>query len=196
MGRAGGAARSRRDALRRRAQARRSRDLAAVRRRPVHDRRDAGRRPHRRERHRERAHDRGGAQAARGQAGAGPRAEVRGEVFMPLARVRGAQPPPGCGGGAPVHEPAQRGGRAASARRTRASPRRAISRCSATRSGAVTGGPKLRTHEDDARVAARARLPGESRDPRARRSRRRSSSSASRWRRSGTRSATTSTAWS
>ena len=38
------------------------------------------------------------------------RLEVRGEVFMPLVVVRGAQPPPGRSGRAALRQPAQRGG--------------------------------------------------------------------------------------
>ena len=80
--------------------------------------------------------------------------EVRGEVFMPLARVRGAEPPPGrrrASGSSPTPATPPP---AACARRTRASPRRAISTVFCYQLGALEGGPRLRTHSRDARLAA------------------------------------------
>ena len=72
------------DHLRRRAQARRPRDLAALRGRPARPRRDARQRPDRRGRDRQRRHDRRAPAAAAGAQASRSVLEVRGEVFMSL----------------------------------------------------------------------------------------------------------------
>ena len=63
-------------------------------------------------------------------------------------RVRGAEPAPGRGRTSGCSPTRATRPRAACARRIRASPRRATSRSSATRSARVEGGPRLRTHEE------------------------------------------------
>ena len=90
-----------------RAEDRRARDLARLPRRRARARRDARQRRGRRGRHAQPAHDR-----ARSRCGSTTRRrvlEVRGEIYMSLAGLRGAQRAPRRGRRVDVHEPAQLG---------------------------------------------------------------------------------------
>ena len=192
------AAGARPDRLRRRAEDRRPGDLAALRGRPARRaaRPAATASPARTSRANV-AHDRRDARSGcAGKQAVPAELEVRGEVFMPLAVVRGAEPPAGRGRRAALRQPAQRGGRAACARRTRASPRRATSTFFCYQLGAKEGGPRLRTHHETLDVAARRSASRSTRRSSSSTSSTRSPRSASACRSSATRSATRSTAWS
>ena len=139
--------------VRRRAQARRPRDLAALRGRPPRARRHARRRRDRRGRHRQRAHDRRDPRRSCTGKRVPARLEVRGEVFMPLASFEELNRRQGEAGRAAVRQPAQRRGRAACARRTRASPRRATSRSTRTSSACRRAARRLRSHHETLDVA-------------------------------------------
>ena len=120
--------------------------------------------------------------------------EVRGEVYMPLTAFEELNRRQGEVEGAAVREPAQRGRRQPAPEgpvdHRAPRPRDVLlpARSEDRRPGAAHP-PR------DARLAARARLPGEPAHQRARRPRRRCTRSACRWRSSATRSATRSTAW-
>ena len=192
VGRAARPHRDRGHHLRRRAQARRPRDLAALRGRPARPRRHPRQRRDRRGRDRQRGHDRRPPPEAQGPQGP-RRARGAGRGLHVARRVRRAQPPAGREGRPALRQPAQRRGGLAAPDRRVASPRAATSRCSAT-SRAWSRAARSSVAPRDARLAARARVPGEPADRAARRRRGGARVLRCGWRSSATRSATRSTA--
>ena len=121
------------------------------------------------------------------------RVEVRGEVFMPLAGVRGAQPTPGRRRRAALRQPAQRGG-GQPAGEGHADHRVARPRVLLVPARRAGGRSEVAIAPRDARVAARARAPGQRPHRGARRRSTPSTTSASACSRTVTRSVTRSTA--
>ena len=150
--------------------------------RPVHRRRDPGRRPHRRKRHREPAHDQGRPRTLKGKR-IPDLLEVRGEVFMPLAAFEELNRRQGAAGERLFTN--ARNAAAGSLRQkdpsitATARPHAVLLR----RSAQWRAARGCATHEETLAWLARARLPGQPGDPGVRRPRRRSSRSARRWKR-------------
>ena len=137
--------------LRVRAEDRRRRHLAPLRGRPLRAGRHPGRRAGGRGRHRQHRAP-STAIPERLPKGAPDVLEVRGEVYMPHRRLRGAQrrarPRPASGSSSTPATPRP----ARCARRTRRSPPAASSRSGATSSARSSGGPALHQPPRDARV--------------------------------------------